>query len=82
MDRREVENNRIMCKGKLKKSVNMCIDNLLEKNDVHIDEDYSFTVSVKLFGNPVTDFDFKGMTRVEMSNIRKLISNKIDSYGR
>jgi hypothetical protein len=57
--------------SKIKKCINQSIDDLLLK--------YGIDKDVKLFGNPIEDFDFDNMSINEIRNIRKLLSKKIDN---
>jgi len=62
-----------MPNSKIKKCVNQSIDELLFK--FGIDKD------VKLFGQPLEDFDIKDLSLIERKRFRKLLINKIDDYG-
>lgn len=59
-----------MCR-KLKRGLEDSIDKILERYEVE-----------KAFGHPISDFDTSYMTTTQIKSIKKLISNKIDSYGR
>jgi len=58
-----------MCREKIRKGITHSIDFLLEENEVEI----------KLFGNPVTDFEFNDLSRSQIKAIRELLIKKIDN---
>ena len=61
-----------MC-SKIKKNISNSIDEILFETGVDGD--------VKIFGNPLEDFDMKELTRSQLKDIRRLLLNKLDNYG-
>jgi hypothetical protein len=61
-----------MC-SKIKKNISNSIDEILFETGVDGD--------VKIFGNPLEDFDIKELTRSQLKDIRRLLLNKLDNYG-
>ena len=61
-----------MC-SKIKKNISNSIDEILFETGVEGD--------VKIFGNPLEDFDMKELTRSQLKDIRMLLLNKLDNYG-
>ena len=61
-----------MC-SKIKKNISNSIDEILFETGVEGD--------VKIFGNPLEDFDIKELTRSQLKDIRRLLLNKLDNYG-
>ena len=61
-----------MC-SKIKKNISNSIDEILFETGVEGD--------VKIFGNPLEDFDMKELTRSQLKDIRRLLLNKLDNYG-
>lgn len=61
-----------MC-SKVKKNISNSIDEILFETGVDGD--------VKIFGNPLEDFDMKELTRSQLKDIRRLLLNKLDNYG-
>jgi len=61
-----------MC-SKVKKNINNSIDEILFEQGIDGD--------VKIFGNPLEDFDMKELTRSQLKDIRRLLLNKLDTYG-
>ena len=61
-----------MC-SKIKKNISNSIDEILFETGVEGD--------VKIFGNPLEDFDIKELTRSQLKDIRMLLLNKLDNYG-
>jgi len=62
-----------MCNSIVKKSITESIDNILKK--------YGIDPDVKLFGNPVTEFDFENMSSDEFKSVRDLLLKKLDKYA-
>ena len=61
-----------MC-SKIKKNISNSIDEILFETGVDGD--------LKIFGNPLEDFDMKELTRSQLKDIRRLLLNKLDNYG-
>jgi hypothetical protein len=61
-----------MPNSKIKKCVNQSIDELLFKCGIEKD--------LKLFGQPLEDFDINDLSLSERSKFRKLLINKLEAY--
>jgi hypothetical protein len=61
-----------MC-SKIKKNISNSIDEILFEQGIDGD--------IKIFGNPLEDFDMKELTRSQLKDIRRLLLNKLDTYG-
>jgi hypothetical protein len=58
-----------MC-NKVRKGLIKSIDDMLDKHNV----------DMKLFGLPVEDFDIKDMTTSQMSDMKRVLSMKINKF--
>ena len=61
-----------MC-SKLKKNISNSIDEILFETGVDGD--------LKIFGNPLEDFNIQDMSNSQLKDIRRLLLNKLDNYG-